>query len=56
MYLEGDGIVALTDPEIEKLGLVVSRPTFHDPSKRVYLVAAFHQLHCLVGYLVEMAR
>ncbi|EXF76147.1 hypothetical protein CFIO01_03540 [Colletotrichum fioriniae PJ7] len=47
LFPEGDGIVALNDDEVKSLGLVQSARAFQDPSKSVYLVAAFHQLHCL---------
>ncbi|KAK1634000.1 hypothetical protein BDP81DRAFT_396714 [Colletotrichum phormii] len=47
LFPEGDGIVALNDDEVKSMDLVQSARSFHDPSKSVYLVAAFHQLHCL---------
>lgn len=54
--LEGDGIVALNDDEVKSLGLVQSARAFQDPSKSVYLVAAFHQLHCLVSQSSEFVE
>ncbi|KAL6787359.1 hypothetical protein V8C43DRAFT_291397 [Trichoderma afarasin] len=47
LFPEGDGIIALTDGEVRDLGLVHSARAFHDASKTIYLVAGFHQLHCL---------
>ncbi|KAK8146410.1 hypothetical protein G3M48_003153 [Beauveria asiatica] len=47
LFPEGDGIVALSDDEVHELDLVQSARSFHDASKSIYLVAGFHQLHCL---------
>ncbi|KAL7909509.1 hypothetical protein GGI35DRAFT_385220 [Trichoderma velutinum] len=47
LFPEGDGIIALTDDEVRDMGLVHSARAFHDASKSIYLVAGFHQLHCL---------
>lgn len=47
-YSEGDGIIALTDGEVRDIGLIESAQSFRDASNSIYLVAGFHQLHCLV--------
>lgn len=49
--LAGEGLVALTDQEVAKLQLHRSNRAWKEPSKHIYLVAVFHQLHCLVSHL-----
>ena len=49
VYEAGEGLVALTPEEVADLNLHHSQPARLEPSKRIYLVGVFHQLHCLVG-------
>jgi hypothetical protein len=45
----GEGLVALTEQEVQDMKLHQSNRAKKDPSKRIYLVGVFHQLHCLVS-------
>lgn len=45
----GNGIIGLTKNEVDEMSLVKSVQGVTDPTKSIYLVAAFHQLHCLVS-------
>ena len=47
--LAREGLVALTPKEVARLDLHHSQPARPDPSKRIYLVGVFHELHCLVS-------
>ncbi|CAI0649507.1 unnamed protein product [Colletotrichum noveboracense] len=47
LFPDGDGIVALNDEEVKSLDLTQSARSFRDSTKSIYLVSAFHQLHCL---------
>lgn len=43
------GMVAIGDDEAESLGLPMSQRFPWDESKGIYLINAYHNLHCLVG-------
>ena len=45
-----DGIVALTDTYVQEKGLPASQRFPWDAAKGLYLVNAFHNLHCLVSH------
>ncbi|RDW63731.1 hypothetical protein BP6252_11276 [Coleophoma cylindrospora] len=47
LFPPGGGLVGLTTEEAEAMNLHTSIQGRSDPSKHVYLVAAFHQFHCL---------
>lgn len=47
----GEGLVALTEEEVKMIHLPKSNRAKKEPSKHIYLVAVFHQLHCLVSSL-----
>jgi hypothetical protein len=51
-YADGDGEVALTDSMVSRMDLPPSlRPT-DNPHLSIYLMAGFHQLHCLVSFSI----
>lgn len=43
----GEGIIGLSDEEVADMGLPDSIRGRTDPTKHLFLVGAFHQLHCL---------
>ncbi|KAH6616857.1 hypothetical protein C7974DRAFT_402562 [Boeremia exigua] len=47
LFPPGEGLVALTDTEVSALQLHESNRAWKEPTKHIYLVAVFHQLHCL---------
>lgn len=46
-----DGIIALDDEYVEKMGLPVSQRFPWDQNKGIYLLHGFHNLHCTVSFL-----
>ncbi|KAF4632742.1 hypothetical protein G7Y89_g5386 [Cudoniella acicularis] len=48
LFPPGGGIIGLEVQEASAMGLHTSIQGKSDPTKHLYLVAAFHQLHCLV--------
>jgi len=50
LFPAGGGSVALTSDFIQQHGIAANAaPTPEDPDKRIYLIAGYHQLHCLVS-------
>ncbi|KAK3050544.1 hypothetical protein LTR09_008183 [Extremus antarcticus] len=48
LFPAGGGSVALTSDFIQQHGIAANAaPTPEDPDKRIYLIAGYHQLHCL---------
>ncbi|KAI1778042.1 hypothetical protein F4818DRAFT_438219 [Hypoxylon cercidicola] len=47
LFPRGGGRVALSQDIVGKLSLPASVAATHDPEKRVYQIAGYHQLHCL---------
>lgn len=47
------GIILMDQEHIDELGLDDSQSFPWDPSKKVYLVNAYHQLHCLVSLMLQ---
>ena len=45
------GSVALSEDVAKGLGLPDGSKTVEDPSKMIYQIAGYHQLHCLVRLL-----
>jgi hypothetical protein len=50
----GDGLVTLKDDWAASQQLPTSIKRFHDTDESIYFVAAYHQLHCLVGPAYEV--
>ncbi|KAE9364904.1 hypothetical protein N431DRAFT_446621 [Stipitochalara longipes BDJ] len=47
LFPKGDGTVALNKSQVAAMGLPPSTQKEDDPELSVYLIAQFHQLHCL---------